>query len=276
MNPTSALQHSNSTARISLAAWSMHRLFFDKQIDQLGMLQMCADLGIRGFEFVNTFFPSPQYRYLQRLRKTADDLNLTLLLIMCDGEGELASADPRERLQAVRNHQKWLDIAAVLGCHSIRCNTHGDDSDSEAMLERATASYSSLCEYGAGLGVNVLLENHSAAGHYGRFAEPGWMSRLIRAVDKPNFGSLPDFGNFPPETDRYLAVDALMPYAKAVSAKCYDFDEQGNETRIDFARMLHIVKAAGYAGWIGIEYEGQRLQEREGILAAKSLMERLI
>jgi sugar phosphate isomerase/epimerase len=255
----------------------MHRLFLDKQIDQLGMVQMCADLGIHGFEFVNTFFPSPQYRYLQRLRKTAEDLGVQPLLIMCDGEGELASADPKERLQAVRNHHKWIDIAAILGCHSIRCNTHGDDSDPEAMLERATASYTALCEYGAAAGgISILLENHSAGGHYGCFAEPDWMVKLFQAVGKPNFGSLPDFGNFPPETDRYAAVKALMPYAKAVSAKCYDFDGAGNETKIDFPRMLEIVRAAGYRGWVGIEYEGQRLAERDGIVAAKKLLERLI
>ncbi|HEY7270125.1 MAG TPA: sugar phosphate isomerase/epimerase family protein [Dehalococcoidia bacterium] len=270
-------QTNPSNMQISLAAWSMHRLFFDKQIDQVGMVQMCAELGIKGFEFVNTFFPSPQYRYLQRLRKTAEDLGVQPLLVMCDGEGELAAGDPKERLQAVRNHHKWIDIAAILGCHSIRCNTHGDDSDPEAMLERATASYGALCEYGAAAGgISILLENHSAGGHYGCFAAPDWMVRLFEAVGKPNFGSLPDFGNFPPETDRYDAVEALMPYAKAVSAKCYDFDDAGNETKIDFRRMLDIVKRAGYRGWVGVEYEGTRLAERDGIVAAKSLLERLI
>ncbi|HXH21358.1 MAG TPA: sugar phosphate isomerase/epimerase family protein [Dehalococcoidia bacterium] len=265
-----------STLQVSLAAWSMHRLFFAKEIDQLGMLQMCADLGIRGFEFVNTFFPSPQYRYLQRVRKLADELDLRLLLIMCDGEGELAAADAAERRQAVKNHHKWVDIAEVLGCHSIRCNVHGDDSDPAAMLERATESFSALTEYASAAGINVLIENHSQAGHYGCFAEPDWLASLFQTVGRQNFGSLPDFGNFPPQTDRYEAVRKMMPYAKAVSAKCYDFDEAGNETRIDFARMIGIVKEAGYQGFVGIEYEGQRLPEREGILAAKALLERLL
>jgi sugar phosphate isomerase/epimerase len=271
-----ATVESQARLEISLAAWSMHRLFFAKEIDQLGMLQMCADLGISGFEFVNTFFPSPQYRYLQRVRKMADDLGLRPLLIMCDGEGEMASADPVERRQSVKNHHKWVDIAAVLGCHSIRCNVHGDDSDAKAMLERATESFGSLAEYAAGAGVNILIENHSQGGHYGCFAEPDWLVSLFEAVGRPNFGSLPDFGNFPPETDRYEAVRKMMPYAKAVSAKCYDFDDSGVETKIDFPRMLGIVKEAGYRGFVGIEYEGQRLAERDGIVAAKALLERLL
>jgi sugar phosphate isomerase/epimerase len=262
--------------RISLAAWSMHRLFFDKAIDQLGMVRMCAELGIHGFEFVNTFFPSPQYRYLQSLRQLAADNDVRLLLIMCDGEGEMASADPEERRQAVRNHHKWVDVAAVLGCHSIRCNVHGDYSDPQAMLGRATESFASLTEYAAGAGINVLIENHGMRGQYGCFADPAWLARLFQAVNRPNFGSLPDFGNFPKDWDRYACVQALMPYAKAVSAKCYDFDDAGNETTIDFARMLRIVKDAGYQGFIGIEYEGQRLAERDGIVAAKKLLERLI
>lgn len=254
----------------------MHRMFESKELDQAGMLRLCAELGIKGFELVNSFFPSPQYRYLQRLRQLADEVGVRLLLIMCDGEGEMAAPDEQERRQAVKNHHKWVDIAEVLGCHSIRCNVHGDDSDAEAMLGRAMESFGSLAEYAAAAGVNVLVENHSLRGHYGCFAEPDWLARLFQGVGKANFGSLPDFGNFPPSTDRYEAIEKLMPFAKAVSAKCYDFDERGDETRIDFPRMLDIVKGAGYGGFIGIEYEGQRLPEREGIIAAKRLLERLI
>jgi sugar phosphate isomerase/epimerase len=67
-----------------------------------------------------------------------------------------------------------------------------------------------------------------------------------------------------------------MPHARAVSAKCYDFGPDGEESTIDFSRMIAIVKAAGYTGYVGIEYEGERLPEREGILAAKALLERLL
>lgn len=98
----------------------------------------------------------------------------------------------------------------------------------------------------------------------------------MEKVGRDNFGTLPDFGNFPKEVDRYDAVDRMMPHAKAVSAKCYDFDEAGNETKIDFERMIRIVvDEHDYHGWIGIEYEGNRLSEPEGILACKALLERL-
>jgi len=67
-----------------------------------------------------------------------------------------------------------------------------------------------------------------------------------------------------------------MPRAKAVSAKCYDFDSDNNETKVDFPRMMQIVKDGGYQGYVGIEYEGERMSERDGIVACKSLLERLV
>jgi sugar phosphate isomerase/epimerase len=254
---------------LSLAAWSLHRAFFAGEIDQIGMLRTAAELGFTGFEMVNTFFPSPQFRYLQTLRQEADALGVRLLLIMCDGEGDLAAADRAARMQAARNHRKWVDIAAALGCHAIRVNVRGDEADPAVMRERAAEALAALLAYAAGE-VRVLIENHG-----GLSSDPDWLVSLIRLIDDPHLGTLPDFGNFPPHVDRYAAVERLMPYARAVSAKCYDFAADGTETRIDFARMLAIVRAAGYRGHVGVEYEGTRLPERAGIVAARRLLERV-
>jgi L-ribulose-5-phosphate 3-epimerase len=259
----------NARLPLSLAAWSMHRMFFAGEIDQLGMLRLTAELGFTGFEMVNTFFPSPQYRYLQKLKSEADELGVRLLLIMCDAEGDMAASDRAERMQAARNHRRWVDIAAALGCHSIRVNVRGDQADPDAMRDRAAESFSALLAYAAGE-VKVLIENHG-----GLSSDPEWLLSLIKHINDPHLGALPDFGNFPPEVDRYVAVQAMMPYAPAVSAKCYDFGPDGAETTIDFSRMLSIVRAAGYHGHIGVEYEGTRLPERDGIIAAKALLERI-
>ncbi len=254
---------------ISLAAWSMHKMFFAKEIDQLGMVDLCQNLRIDGLELVNTFFPSPQYGYLKQLRKRAEDAGVEILLIMCDAEGSMAGPERDSRLLAAKNHHKWIDIAAVLGCHAIRCNTGAQEGDPDA-LARCAESFSSLLEYADANAMNVLIENH-----WGASSDPAWLVGLMKQVNHPRFGTLPDFGNIPDTTDRYDAVQQMMPYAKAVSAKCYDFDEAGNETKIDFARMMKIVGDAGYSGYIGIEYEGERLPEREGILACKRLLEGL-
>lgn len=261
----------NSELKVSLAAWSLHREFFDKKIDQLGMLDACAEFGITGFELVNTFFPSPQYAYLRHMKKRADDAGIELLLIMCDAEGDLAHVDKAKREVAALSHRKWIDIAGVLGCHSIRVNIRGEENDADAMRERAAEGLRLVLDYANGTGIAVLLENHG-----GLSSDPVWLTSLVDLVDNPQLGTLPDFGNFPDEIDRYQAVETLMPQAKAVSAKCYDFDTDHNETKIDFPRMLQIVKQAGYSGYVGIEYEGQDMPERDGIRACKTLLERLI
>src|SRR5215213_892154 len=254
---------------LSLAAWSLHRAFFAGEIDQLGMVRAAGEMGFTGFEMVNTFFPSPQFRYLQTLQQSAAGAGVRLLLIMCDGEGDMAAEDQVERLAAARKHRKWVDVAVTPGCSAIRVNVRGDQSDAAAMRERAAESFSALLGF-AGGEVNVLIENHG-----GLSSDPEWLLSLVSLINDPYLGTLPDFGNFPAEIDRYRAVEQLMPRAGAVSAKCYDFDGEGNETTIDFARMIGIVRAAGYRGFVGVEYEGTRLPEREGIAAAKSLLEKI-
>ena len=58
-------------------------------------------------------------------------------------------------------------------------------------------------------------------------------------------------------------------------SKSHDFDADGNETRTDYRRMMKIVLDAGYRGWVGVEYEGDRLGEPDGIRATKALLERV-
>jgi len=251
--------------RISLAAWSLHREFFAREISLAGMIRYAGDLGITGFEFVNTFFKAPQYGYVRGLGATAEKAGVQPLLIMCDAEGDLASPDPDERAQAVRNHRKWVDIAAVLGCHALRVNASPWSAEPSDMAAAAD-SLCRLADMGVPDGISVAVENHG-----GLSSDPDVLVPLIHSIGRDDVGTLPDFGNFPEAVDRYAAVATMMPYAKAVSAKCYDFVD-GRETTIDFPRMLDIVTGAGYDGYVGIEYEGQRLPEREGIAEALEVL----
>lgn len=66
-----------------------------------------------------------------------------------------------------------------------------------------------------------------------------------------------------------------MPYAKGVSAKAHNFDENGNEVDSDFLKIMKIVKESGFKGHVGIEYEGNTLSEDEGIKATKALLEKV-
>jgi sugar phosphate isomerase/epimerase len=257
--------------KISLAGWSVHRRFFAGEFKLIDFPKVAREeFGIEAIEPVNTFFPSPTYSFLGDLKRRAADQNVKILLIMCDQEGDMASTDRKERLQAVVNHHKWVDVAAVLGCHSIRCNSGSGRAGDEEAIKRCAESFAQLVEYAKPRKMNVIIENHG-----GLSSDADSLVKVMKIVNSPYFGTLPDFGNFPGEVDKYEAVRRMMPYAKAVSTKCYDFDQDGNETTIDFRRMMKIVTDAGYDGYVGIEYEGRRMSEAEGILAAKRLLERL-
>ncbi|MGI6455569.1 MAG: sugar phosphate isomerase/epimerase family protein [bacterium] len=259
---------------ISVAAWSWHRMMRKGEIQMIDQPRLAREAGATGVELVNQLFPVPLYRYLKELNKAADDAGVKILLLMVDGEGSMYSPDFRERKQAVINHRKWLDIAAVLGCHSIRCNAGEGQVEPREALRAAADSFSELSTYARQYNMNVIIENHG-----GLSSDPEWLVALMKAVDMDNFGTLPDFGNFPRNREGYTidiydAVRAMMPYAKAVSAKCYDFDENGNETTIDYEKMMQIVLEAGYNGYVGVEYEGNRLSEPEGIKACVNLLQR--
>lgn len=268
--------------KISLAQWSHHKEFFSGVLKPINFAQIARGYGINAIEYVNQFFAdkAKDKAYLDELNLRANDLGIVQHLIMIDNEGELATPDDTIRSKAIENHYKWVEAAKYLGCRSIRVNLHGNGTELE-MQTAAVDSLGVLADFAKDFGINVIVENH------GGFSSNGqWLSSTIRQVDRPNCGTLPDFGNFclksnksgtcVEEYDRYLGVQELLPYAKAVSAKSFDFSTLGGETTISYDRMIDLVKIANYSGYIGIEYEGDKMPAEEGILATKRLLERYI
>ena len=262
--------------KISLAQWSLHRTIHGGKLDNLDFAAAAKnDYGIDAVEYVNQFFKdkATDAAYLADMKKRAADAGVRSLLIMIDGEGAIGDPDEAKRKQAVENHYKWVDAAKALGCHSIRVNAASGGSYDE-QIKLAADGLRRLTEFGAARDLNVIVENHGGLSSNG-----AWLAAVMKKVDHPRCGTLPDFGNFrvspDEEYDRYKGVKEMMPFAKAVSAKSHDFDEQGNETHTDFKRMVKIVLDAGYRGYIGIEYEGSKLSEPEGIRATKRLLDRV-
>jgi len=257
--------------KISLAEWSLNKAIFGKKLDHLDFPKAAKqDYGIDAIELVNQFFmdKAKDPKYLAEFKKRADDLGVKILLIMCDGEGELGNSDEKARLKAVENHYKWAEAAKFFGCHSIRVNAYSKGTPDE-QRERVVDGLHRLGEFGAKLSLNVIVENHGGLSSRG-----DWIASVMKKVGLPNVGTLPDFGNFE-DYDRYKAVAEMMPFAKAVSAKSHDFDAQGNCVETDYRRMLKIVLDAGYRGYFGIEYEGGKIGEPEGIRLTKKLLEKV-
>lgn len=279
--------------KLSLAQWSLHRMIKEGQISPYDFAKKAKDLGFEGLEYVSQLYTNELNGFdnelegietmVRKLKQQSDEHNLTNLIMMVDLPGEtgaLCHPDAAIRKKAITDHHKWIDATAGLGCHSTRINLFGT-RDRNEWKSYATESLMTLCEYAQKQDVNVIVENH------------GWLSSdaallaaVMKAVNMDNCGTLPDFGNFCvkrdgegnwdgkciEEYDRYKGTEELMPFAKGVSAKSHDFDAQGEETATDYKKMLSIVKASGYTGFIGVEYEGSRLSEEEGILATKKLL----
>ena len=262
--------------RISLAQWSLHRALKGGKMDNLDFAATTKkEFGIEAVEYVNQFFKdkATDSAYLAEMNKRANDAGVKQLLIMIDGEGRLGDPSLMGRAKAVENHFKWVDAARQLGCHSIRVNA-GSAGSYDDQVFRAADGLRALTEFAAKQGLNVIVENHGGLSSNGE-----WLAKVISTVDHPRCGTLPDFGNFRIKGDewydRYKGVEELMPFAKAVSAKSHDFDDNGNETHTDYMKMMKIVLDAGYNGWVGIEYEGGSLSESDGIKATKTLLEKV-
>jgi L-ribulose-5-phosphate 3-epimerase len=270
--------------QISLAQWSLHRSFEDGTLDPVNFASIAMEkYGIDAVEFVNSLYPDKggDEAFWNSMKMRSADAGVKNLVMMVDDEGDLGAASENERLQSVENHYKWVHAAKLLGCHTMRVNAFGD-ADREIFRLAIMDGMSRLADYAAESGINIVIENH------GLFSsDAALIAGIIKEVNRPNFGALPDFGNWCLSAkwgttqgdcekvyDRYKGVAELLPYAKAVSAKSYNFNEQGEDTKIDYYKMMKIVKESDYNGYIGIEYEGMEKSEHEGILITKELMKK--
>ena len=273
--------------KLSLAQWSIHKMIKDDGVDPYTFAEKAKNWGFEGLEYVSQLYnpelSDAEYSeeamaaFVDKSNAEAEKHGLKNVLIMIDGQGNLAVNDEAERNETVEKHKKWVDAAAAMGCHAIRVNLNGS-SDPEEWKANSVDGLTKLSTYAKDKNINILVENHGGLSSNGAL-----LAEVMETVNMDNCGTLPDFGNFcitrKPDSwdcevsyDKYKGVKELMPYAKAVSAKSNDFDEDGNDTGIDYVKMLEIVKEEGYTGYIGVEYEGNELGEEQGIIATKELL----
>lgn len=277
----------NNMPKISLAQWSLNRAFFDKTLNPVQFANIAKnDYGISAIEYVNQFYAdsATDEKFWIEMAKRASDVGVESLIMMVDEEEKLGDTDAEKRKKAVEDHYKWVNAAKILGCHSIRVNAFGEGS-LEELKTSLTDGLSQLTEYAAKEKINVILENHGL-----HTSNVDFMVDIIKEVNNPFLGTLPDFGNwclnaewgstqttkncdeiYPPDE----GLSKFLPYAKGVSAKSYAFDSNGNETVIEYQKLLSIVKKSDFDGHIGIEFEGENMEEPAGIKATKALIERV-
>jgi sugar phosphate isomerase/epimerase len=254
--------------KISLAEWSLNPLLFSGKMDHLNFARDARAHGIEAIEYVNQFFKdkAEDNAYLREMKSRADGEGVRSVLIMCDGEGQLGSPDDAKRTEAVENHYKWVTAAKYLGCHTIRVNGYSEGSEKEQQKLVADGLHR-VCEYADAYDISVVIENHG-----GYSSDGAWLANTIKMADHPRAGTLPDFGNFRMTKnktyDSYRGIKELMPYATGVSVKPRVFDDNGNESDLDYARMMQVVLDADFHGYCGIEH-GPKGDEWTGIMKVK-------
>jgi len=276
--------------KISLAQWSLHRAIkINQTLSPFDFSLKAREMGFDAVEYVSSLYwnelkTKPIKKVTKTLLNNSKDYGIKNLLIMVDGEGDLASNNKNKRQKSIDNHKKWIEMAYNLGCHSIRVNLNGETRINR-WIEYSSESLTQLCLISRKDKINIIVENHG-----GLSSNASYLANVMKNVNLDNCGTLPDFGNFciekiDPENyfsqcineyDKYQGMTELMPYAKAVSAKSYDFDTNGEESTIDFKRTIDITKEFNYDGYYGIEYEGLNLGENDGIIKTKKLLEKYL
>lgn len=270
--------HHDTWFDISLAQWSDHQDYWSGQKDKMRFAEITKrDYGINAVEYVNQFYMdgfSPAVT--AELKRVSEGEGVKNVLIMCDRCGLLGDPDPQKQTASVEAHLPWLEAAQTLGCHAIRVNAHTDKSESYGtQLDRCADGLRRLCEKGDEYGLHVLVEPHGGLSSNG-----AWLAALMDLVGHPRVGTLPDFGNYGSkregwEYDIYLGTAQSMPYAKGISAKTFNFDENGEESTLDFRRLMQIVKDHGFTGYVGVEFEGKQMDPAIGIAATRDLLVKL-
>ena len=282
-----SISFGDTPLKIGLAQWSFHRALRSKKLDNLDFAKTAKEkFDISVVEYVNVFFSDKvnNKEYLNEMVARSVDIGVKNSLIMIDGEGNLGDSNERKRNKAIDNHKKWVEAANYIGCNHIRVNAAGNGSEDE-VSKYASDSLQKLGDFSKDFKINIIVENHG-----GYSSDAQWLVGVIKNTERKNVGTLPDFGNFcvksrpnklsswgglsgcAVEYDKYKGVKEMLPYAKSVSAKSINFDDQGSSIEIDFYKMMKIVKQSGYSEYVSIEYEGNSHSEEEGIRLTKKLM----
>lgn len=251
------------------------------QMSNFDIVDRAKQLDIKYVDLVNILFFSKlnDDEWLLKWKGYANDNGVYFNCLMCDELGNLGASSTQERLDSIRKHQKWIDVAVLLGCSMVRVNAYGDGTYLQ-QLQQMNKSLTVLASYAQSQGIKLVIENH---GHPSSNA--AWLAMLIESVNHPNLGVYLDYDNFfmggwnhSPKRlyDRQQGIEDLALATVGVSAKSYSFDEFGLEETVDFEKCTHTLIEHSFNGIIAVEYEGDKHSEQEGVELTARLLRKII
>jgi sugar phosphate isomerase/epimerase len=196
-------------------------------------------------------FRSLEPEYLSRFREALQKANVKAVDIAVDGRDSFYDENPSTRKKAVAYGKTWVDVAAAIGCPSIRTHIAGKPSPN---LQRTAESLREVASYGAENNIVVNLENDDLVSEDAFF-----LVKVFEPVDHPYLRALPDFANSMMTCDadfNYRAVQAMFRHAYCIChVKDGETGDGGKEFNIDMGKTFAILKSSGYRGYCSMEYD---------------------
>jgi len=279
------LHESEKEPKLVLAQWTFNKDLFAGKMTTFDFVNTAGEFGVEGVEYVSQFFDDKveDDAYLSKLKSTAQKAGIKNTMILVDVlESRLGATDSEERRRSIEAHKKWIIAASKLDCPNIRVNAHGDGSADETM-DNIFESVKELSSFGKKYKVGVTIENH------GQYSSDGkWLTELLEKLVPYGVGCVADFDNWCieredgklwgskciKEYDRYQGIKELLPTAKSISLKAFEFDENGDAVKTDFKKMFELIRTAQYDEYLAVEFEGHDLDPVIGVRNTLKLVEK--
>jgi sugar phosphate isomerase/epimerase len=286
--------------KIAVSAWSFHEPLYAGKLRQSDVPAEVAALGLRHVELLEMFLwrkpPGIVQRLLRRgntpfslpgtLRGAGDEsqsptadyshdtlnelrsarLRAGTQLVCWDVDTDLTVTDADTRRAQLAHIGTAIEAARFLGAPMLRITTGGKEGESDA-VGRAIDALRVILPVAMASGIKLAIENH-----FGLSADPNMVAEIVNAIPSPHLGVCLDLGNFR-ESEAEAGIKLLAPHAIHVHAKSRTFGVDGEEAAINYHAAMRALRAAGYAGVLSIEFEGNG-SPAEGIRKTKSLVER--
>ena len=239
-----------SRMRTAICAYSFRTPLESKALTYADLVRMAVEQEIDGLDLTVYWFPSTEDDFLLPLKRLAYRSAVEIYSISI--RTDLCRPTPQAQAQELQEIRKWIEVAHKLGAGHIRI--FGGEAPPGASLDQAADWAVSVlgraAEESGKRGVILGLENHG-----GITARAETMIRILERVDSPWVGINLDTGNF--LQDPYRQIKACAPYAVNVQVKTRVMGPEGEPVPADWDRILQTLAAAGYKGYLALEYEGE-------------------
>lgn len=240
--------------KLSLAAYSFNRFLTlnSKTKPTMTMddfVDFAANLGLEAIEPTSYYFPETSREYLTAFKGKCTRLGLDISGTAVGND--FCKAEPDERRKQMESVKRWIEHASLIGAKTMRIFAGGvPKGDTEDMARaRCIEAIQEACDYAARFGIILALENHG-----GIVASADQMLAIITAVKHNWFGVNLDTGNFN-TPDPYGDLAKIAPYAVVVQLKTEIHPKGKAKEAADLKRLLDILRAVNYRGYVALEYE---------------------